>query len=170
MKQMTGQESRVVNLVTKGLFAAIVVCLLVAVAGFWWAGENQPRTAFMNVQILPEEQAQTRVVSGEVVDRPLFWNSRRPVALAADEKVERQPLQIAEPLQGVKLLGIIAKQPTYLALLDVDGSIERIQQGSTVKGWQVFSITDREVQLKNQGETSILTLIRDIHESIKLEH
>ena len=75
-----------------------------------------------------------------------------------------------EPLEGVSLLGIIAKDGRQMALLAVDGSIERVQQGATVKQWTVSDITGREVQLSSRGATTILTLEREIHESIQLEH
>ena len=170
MSQVVDQGARITRRVSKGLMAAIAVCLVIAAAGFWWTGEDQQRVPFLNVQILPEELTQAQGVSDEIFARPLFWSTRRMGESIADAVEEQAESVAVEPLEGVSLLGIIAKDGRQMALLAVDGSIERVQEGATVKQWTVSDITGREVQFSGRGATTVLTLEREIHESILLEH
>lgn len=170
MSQMVDQETRITSHVSTGLIVAVAVCLVIAAARFWWTGEDQQRVPFLNVQILPEELTQAQRVSDEIFSRPLFWSTRQRVAPEPDVVEEQPELVNEEPLQGVSLLGIIAKDGRQVALLAVDGNIERVQEGATVKQWTVSDITGREVQFSGRGATTILTLEREIHENIQLEY
>lgn len=171
MKQNIEPAAQARYVVTKILVAALIVCWLAGLAGFWLAGESQSRVPSLNVQILPKEHVATEMMLDEVFERPLFWSTRRPVEeLEEVAAVEQYGPPTVEPLQGVRLLGVVGGELWLTALLDVDGSIVRIQNGATVKGWRVSSITEREVKFKNQRETTTLTLERDIHQSINLEH
>lgn len=162
--------SIVAGRVTKGLLIGIVVCILIALLLFWSTGGSQERVPYLNVQLLPAEQVQLRIEPDEVLSRPLFWNTRRPVE--AIEAVVDEPevdfLEVA-PLEGVRLLGIIAQGQNYIALLEVDGKVERVKRNSTVKQWRVSRITAREVQFISQGKRSLLTLEREPHDHITLE-
>ena len=170
MSQTVDQGTRISSRVSRGLMAAIAVCLVIAAAGFWWTGEDQSRVPFLNVQILPDELTLAHGVSEEIFARPLFWSTRRMAESVADVAEEQAASVSDEPLEGISLLGIIAKDGRQVALLAVDDSIERVQEGATVKQWTVSEITGREVQLSSRGATTILTLEREIHESIQLEH
>ena len=170
MSQRVDQAARITSRVSKGLMLAIALCLVIAAAGFWGGGADQPRVPSLNVQILPEELAQAQGVSDEIFARPLFWSTRRMVEPEPEGTEVQEESVSSEPLEGVSLLGIIAKDGRQVALLAVDDRIERVRDGATVKGWTVSAITEREVQLSSRGAATTLTLEREIHESIQLEH
>ena len=170
MSQRVDQAARITSRVSKGLVVAIALCLVIAAAGFWWTGADQQRVPSLNVQILPEELTQAQGVSDEIFARPLFWSTRRMVEPEPEGTEVQEESVSSEPLEGVSLLGIIAKDGRQVALLAVDDRIERVRDGATVKGWTVSAITEREVQLSSRGAATTLTLEREIHESIQLEH
>lgn len=155
------------NRVTIALLVGIVLCALIAVLGFLLMGDSQARVPFLNVDILPKEQEQVTTSGQEALARPLFWPARRPVELAKNTE-PAQPERVV-PLEGVKLLGIMAKDSRYMALLEVDGAVQRVSSGAGVKQWTVSELTAREITLVAGESSVVLNLERDSHRSIKLD-
>lgn len=164
------QQSKVaVRQVTLMLIFALCVCAIIAAFGFWWAGEKQERVPFLNVDILPQEQELLILSSDETLLRPLFWASRRPQEQARTELVEPVQPETVTPLEGVRLLGIIAKGNKHTALLEVDGAVIRASVGSKVKHWVVSRVTALNITFQAGSASEVLTLSRETHQSIKLE-
>lgn len=91
----------------------------------------------------------------EIIYRPLFWSSRRPVdTVAALADPDSRPGE----LQGVKLLGLFGsgKQAGVIAL--VQDQKRRILLGDTVEGWTLESITPRTLVVSNGGRSETLAL------------
>lgn len=86
----------------------------------------------------------------EVVERPLFFRSRRP----PDPDAAPPPEAAAPPKADFVLTGLIISGTERLALLRPAGSktVERVHQGAEIEGWRVEAIHADRVVLK-RGET-----------------
>ena len=92
----------------------------------------------------------------EIVSRPLFWSSRRPVdQVAVLANPDGQPGE----LQGVQLVGLFGsgEQAGIIAL--VKGEKRRILLGDTVEGWTLKSITPYELVVSDGERTETLALL-----------
>lgn len=168
MSGQIGSQDAIIRAFSIWLMAAVLACGLVAVLLFVWVDTDQQRVPYLNVQVLPEELSAAEVAPDTALARPLFWAERRPVEPVA-ETVQAVPEAPLQELTGVRLLGILAKGNHYTALLEVDGKVERVTQDATVKEWNVADITAREVHFSSREGGSVLSLERELHQSIKLE-
>lgn len=86
----------------------------------------------------------------EVVERPLFFRSRRP----PDPDAAPPPEAAAAPKADFVLTGLVISGTERLALLRPAGSktVERVHQGAEIEGWRVEAIHADRVVLK-RGET-----------------
>lgn len=169
MTQLVGLMAATIRKFTIWLAIGIAGCLLLAAGLFIWVDNPPQRVPYLNVQVLPSEVSNVEVEPDMALARPLFWKGRRPVEPAVVNEVSEQVVEGVQELEGVKLLGVLAKGNSYTALLNVDGRVERVRRGSTVKQWDVTRVTAREVHFSSQGEKSVLSLARETHQSIKLE-
>ncbi|MFA5123651.1 hypothetical protein [Zavarzinia sp.] len=81
----------------------------------------------------------------EILERPVFAESRRPAAVAA-----------AAPFG---LLGVVTGGGLATAWLRLpDGSTARVRPGDTAAGWQLVSIEPRRVVLGRGGDTIVLSI------------
>ncbi|NLD15329.1 MAG: hypothetical protein GX665_09630 [Gammaproteobacteria bacterium] len=158
----------VVKRVTAGLLAGVVVCVLLALMLFVWTGGTALRVPWLNVQVLPEDPRLEQPKDDEILQRPLFWDSRRPMDVAQEAPAE-QVVEQVEALAGVKLLGIIVRDSIQSALLEVDGKPGRYAPGDTVKQWQVAEVGGQVVRFASPRGETVLTLEREIHKGIRLE-
>lgn len=150
------------------LMLASALCLLVALCLFFWVSVAPQRVPYLNVQVLPGEITRVQVKPDRALGRPLFWAGRRPQELASLDAQDGNLVVDAEPMTGVRLLGILAKADSYIALLDVDGKVLRVQGGENIQQWTVSRVTESEVHFSSHGETAKLALQRELHQSIKL--
>jgi hypothetical protein len=93
----------------------------------------------------------------EIISRPLFWSSRRPVEEVA---TLAEPQAKAGELKGVKLVGLFGsgEQAGIIAL--VKGKKRRILLGDAVEGWTLKSVTPFELVVANGERTETLALER----------
>lgn len=86
----------------------------------------------------------------EVVERPLFFRSRRP----PDPDAAPPPEAAAAAKTDFVLTGLVISGKERLALLRPTGSkiVERVHQGEEIEGWRVEAIHADRVVLK-RGET-----------------
>lgn len=162
-------RTAMVNRFTLGLLAAIVGVLALA-AGLWVMTQVEPmRTPYMSLEPLPStEQGQT-ISAEQAVNRPLFWQGRRPVQIEVVEEQAPEPVKI-EPIAGVQLVGVIVTGELKAALLRVDDVAQRVQVGDEVKGWAVTEVTGSTVHLRAGSERTELSIAREKPRSIFLEH
>lgn len=168
MNQFADFGPSLVRKVSMGLLAGIACCLLIALLLFFLVGEQPLRVPSLNVQVLPEEPHLQVVVDDEILARPLFWESRRPIAEVGETEAVDQVEQI-QPLAGVRLLGIIMRGQTQTALLEVDGKPGWFREGDAIKQWRIAGLTEQEVRFSSSGGESLLTLEREVHKSVRLE-
>lgn len=93
----------------------------------------------------------------EIISRPLFWSSRRPLEEVA---TLAEPEAKAGELKGVKLVGLFGsgEQAGIIAL--VKGQKRRILLGDVVEGWTLKSVTPFELVVVDGDRTKTLALER----------
>lgn len=100
----------------------------------------------------------TAAQSGEIVTRPLFWESRRPlgepVVVVKDDKARGK----AGKLKGVKLLGVFGGGETAGIIVKVKDVKRRILLGEEIKGWTLESVEPDKVVLVADGRKETLAL------------
>jgi hypothetical protein len=84
---------------------------------------------------------------GEVLQRPLFSESRRPAPPAA-----QAPAQVNRELDGLALLGTMINANGRHALIQADGGTERLHEGEVWGGWTVEAIQPDRVVFSRGGE------------------
>ena len=83
--------------------------------------------------------------------RPLFSSTRRPPQSAANDS------DASSDLADIRLTGIVTEPYHRVAIFAVKGAKPlRLTEGEAVSGWQVESITPREVSLSGPGGTKTL--------------
>lgn len=112
--------------------------------------------------LLPAEifAASDDVSAQGLIDRPLFWNTRRAlkstgqagVAAAARPKAANVAV-----LENVTLMGVYNSGGVGGIIVQVDGNTQRIPINQKVKGWEVTEINAREVTVQQRGVSRKLT-------------
>lgn len=93
----------------------------------------------------------------EVVERPLFHASRRPVPQDADDA----PAVAAAELRNLTLIGILMSPETKLAIFhDKSSQPLRLEAGATVGKWALAEVRADGVTLRRGGETHVIPLHR----------
>ena len=83
--------------------------------------------------------------------RPLFSSTRRPPQSATNDS------DASSDLADIRLTGIVTEPDHRVAIFAVNGAKPlRLGEGEAVRGWQVESITPREVSLSGPGGTKTL--------------
>lgn len=165
-------STRMVHRVKLGLLAAVAGAIMLVLLLFFLTGPSALRVPYLNVQFLPETGTGQDIALEVALERPLFWEQRRPLApqpQIVEPIIEPEPEPVIEPLVGVRLLGIMARAESNVALLEVDGEVHRVVQGATIKQWEVSAIEPHEIRFTSHNKQSLLRLEREIHQSIKLE-
>ncbi len=101
-------------------------------------------SAVSAVQI--EEPVETGARGGEaLVERPLFWRSRRP--WEPDPEPETKPAKEPKPRKNIldeaRLLGTFYSGPRAGVIIKVKGERRRILLHDEIDGWQLVSLTPR---------------------------
>ncbi len=88
----------------------------------------------------------------EMVDRPLFLQSRRPPTEEEEEEAPPAPAEPKTPLNA-KLMGVILTPGAKVALLvDEKGKYKRARKNTVIDGWKLVEIKDDRVTLEQAGE------------------
>ena len=93
----------------------------------------------------------------EIISRPLFWSSRRPVEEVA---TLAEPEAKAGELKGVKLVGLFGSGERAGIIALVKGQKRRILLGDAIEGWTLKSVTPFELVVANGERTETLVLER----------
>jgi hypothetical protein len=93
----------------------------------------------------------------EIITRPLFWSSRRPVEEVA---TLAEPEMKAGELKGVKVVGLFGSGERAGIIALVKGQKRRILLGDVVEGWTLKSVAPFELVVANGGRTETLALER----------
>lgn len=154
--------------VTAALSAAIVVSVLLAMLLWFWIDVEPVRNPYLNIEDLPSTQMASVSDLDAVLARPLFWQGREPV-LTPEETVAEVDTPQASPLKNIKLLGIILTGDIRTALLEVDGKVISVQAGQAIRDWTIEEVSAKEVSFVAGTKQTILSLVREIPDSIQLE-
>lgn len=91
----------------------------------------------------------------EVVERPLFHASRRPVPQDADDT----PALAAAEVRSLTLIGILISPETKLAIFQDKGAQSlRLEAGASVGKWSLAEVRADGVTLRRGGETHVIPL------------
>ena len=147
------------------LAVLILLTLLVVSAilgGFRLIAGSEPDPVFpsadsLAVQALKLDAGLSAEQAAEILNRPLFWQSRRP--LVPPPKVAGKPKTKApKKLAGVTLMGVYGAGDGLGLIATVDGVFSRISKGQSVKGWQFSSYEDGAAVFVNGGKKTALPL------------
>lgn len=168
--QLKGVKEVLVHRVFLGLASATALCVCVVMMMLFFITDEKQRLPYLDVNILPDEPlADGRPVWPNLLERPVFWETRRPVAESVvEDDVKVDDTVLITQLEGVKLLGIISGDKARAALLEVEGKALKVKKSDKVMGWTVSKIRPREVQLVNGNEQSVLVVDKSIHANIRL--
>ena len=141
----------------------LVLLLTSAVlGGFRLVASNEPAPVFpsadsLAVQALQLDTGLTAEQAAEILNRPLFWQSRRP--LVPPPKVVAKPKpKAAKKLDGVTLLGVYGAGDGLGLIATVDGVFSRINKGQSVKGWKFSGYEEGAAVFVSGGKKSVLPL------------
>ena len=145
------------------LLLALVLCLQLLYSGarlLMLGGPSAipPAADALNVHQIQSTGGVTAEQRGEIVTRPLFWESRRPLdepAIVAEEEPSRGKVG---QLKGVKLLGVFGGGETAGIIVQVKDKKRRILLGEEIRGWSLQSVAPDRVVLAADGRTSELVL------------
>ena len=148
-------ELAVLVLLVLLLFSAVL-------GGFRLVASNEPDPVFpsadsLAVQALQLDAGLTAEQVAEILNRPLFWQSRRP--LVPPPKVVAKPKpKAAKKLAGVTLLGVYGAGDGLGLIATVDGAFSRISKGQSVKGWKFSDYEEGTAVFVSGGKKSVLPL------------
>lgn len=151
---------RWVELMALTVLGLVVLRLLVGLFGLAVDGGPEPLRPAQDslaVQILQLDEGVPADQRAEILSRPLFWQSRRP--LAPPKKVVVKPKAPApQKLKGVVLHGVYGAGDGLGLIATVDGSMARITKGQSVKGWQLKSYESGVARFSSAGRQATLPL------------
>ena len=143
----------------------ILLTLLVMSAvlgGFRLITGSEPDPVFpsadsLAVQALKLDAGLTAEQAAEILNRPLFWQSRRPL-VPPPKVVAKLKAKAPKKLAGVNLMGVYGAGEGLGLIATVDGVFSRISKGQSVKGWQFSSYEDGAAVFVSGGKKSVLPL------------
>lgn len=148
-----------------GLAVLLLLLLLggaVSALGFGGVRAVPPSDELLQVGVLEGAAEMTAGDREQLLGRPLFWQSRRPVVTEPKAAVADKPKAAAapkvEPLKGVELIGVFGSQEALGLIARVDGKVVRISPGQTVKGWQMAGYANGEARFTQGKQVRSLAL------------
>ena len=132
----------------------------------WWSMKLQPlnqlswKTLPPDIPALPNLQPAPAIQGGQTLERPIFWESRRPMPPAIANPTP--PVQAPVPME---LLGIVGEGTQRVALLrPLQGTppliVRRLRAGESFSGMMLQSIDIDRVTLNGANGLQVLTLKR----------
>ncbi|EAW42543.1 hypothetical protein MGP2080_07362 [marine gamma proteobacterium HTCC2080] len=142
----------------------LLVLLLVSavLGGIRLVASNEPEPVFpsadsLAVQTLQLDRGLTAEQAVEILNRPLFWQSRRPLVPPPKTVAKPKP-KAAKKLAGVTLLGVYGAGDGLGLIATVDGAFSRISKGQSVKGWKFSDYEEGTAVFVSGGKKSVLPL------------
>jgi type II secretory pathway component PulC len=98
----------------------------------------------------------------EIVERPLFYETRRPPSPEVPEVAVQEEPQEEQPL-ALTLIGVMVTSDAKVALVQNDDTnkVERLKLGDEIGGWEVQFIDSDNVVINKSDETKELALLRN---------
>ncbi len=128
------------------------------------AAANASADAAVPPPTAPEaRERKSREAYAEMLRRPLFNATRRPVVAEADAQEEAATTALHGPLTGQhELVGVVIIDDREFALIrdPATRQTERVTVGGEISGWNVTSLTPDSATLEQRGETRTIKLER----------
>ncbi|MDA8658835.1 hypothetical protein N9M01_01250 [Luminiphilus sp.] len=147
------------------LAAIVLLVLLLASAIFGGLGlvaghgpkPVLPSSDSLEAQKLQLDSALTGEQAVEILSRPLFWQSRRPLVPPPKVVAKTKP-KAPKKLKGVVVMGVYGAGDALGLIATIDGAFSRISKGQSVKGWQFDAYEDGAAVFVSGGKRSVLPL------------
>ena len=125
-----------------------------------------PREASLRVNPAQELSQVDPDLRAEIVSRPLFWATRRPLVVqseadlqaAKEAKQQQAEEKKAGKIDGVKLAGIFGGGDTAGIIALSKGKKHRLVIGQEIDGWKLDSVEPTAATFSSNGRTSQLQL------------
>ena len=154
------RTERRVELIVLGLVIVLIFWLATGLVRLMVSSGPQPvlpAEDSLEVQGLLLQESLSPQDATRILERPLFWEGRRP--LAPPPAVAAQPTQpVQAKLDGVTLQGVYGAGETLGLIATVDGAMTRIVKGQPVKGWQLDSYDQGVATFVSGGRKATLPL------------
>lgn len=144
--------------------ALLLVANLLAGAGLAWQGTAReaewvpPPPVEPALPAVPEFGVAAAPPAAAILERPLFWASRRPIADAPAEGPEAAD----SALEDVRILGLLdsGEEGALLYRAGEDAAVARLQVGQTLRGWRLTGMAADGAVFRRGDEERLLTLPR----------
>lgn len=152
------RSERRVELAVVVLALVVVVQLPILLGRYIAAGQVRAvPPAPDSLTVVPRVQVQTPTPqqSVEVLARPVFFASRRPLERLPDSSAADDDSDDggkAGSLQGLKVLGIVENGEQSSVIVSFKGEQQRLLKGESVAGWRLTEVTPGRVVLESGGE------------------
>ncbi len=90
----------------------------------------------------------------EIVERPLFWSSRRP-EVEAESTGPVAPVSGGDVLDKVVLLGVFSTGESGGAIVRIDGERQRLMIGQELQQWKLQGITAQEAEFVSLDDAAL---------------
>ena len=100
----------------------------------------------------------TADMRNQIISRPVFFPSRRPLDVVAPPVVVDKAAASKNELAKVKLLGVFGGGDSAGVILLVEGTKQRLIVGESVKGWTLKSVDLNEAKFSSGGKQETLVL------------
>lgn len=158
-------NSQSVSMLLLGLLGLF---LLLAVAGWLLPSTEVLRIPAPADYQMPQDLTAGRASDQElqqVLERPLFWPTRRPLPEAVAEE-EQAP---AASIDGIRVAGVILRGPVQTALFQTGQGVVRARVGETVSGWRVEALSASSVRLTSGDRSVELDVLQPRGDQVRLE-
>lgn len=102
--------------------------------------------------------AVTAQMSNEIISRPVFFPSRRPLEAVITPAVVDPSAANASELAKLQLLGVFGGGESAGVIVLIEGKKQRLSIGEAVKGWKLKSVDLNEAQFSSGGKLETLVL------------
>ena len=117
-----------------------------------------PATDSLATQDLSLQEPLTDIDATRILERPLFWQGRRPLAPPAPVAASKPKPRAPAKLEGITLQGAYGAGESLGLIATVDGTLQRIVVGQSVKGWQFTSYEAGVATFASGGRRATLDL------------
>jgi hypothetical protein len=154
---------------TRRVELAVVLLLLLLVVQLVWGISRlvvlaptdsvPPAADALQVLSMTAQPDITAEARNDMLERPLFWVSRRPVEpVALVDTGVAETKAAARELQEIKLLGVFGSEQSTGIIALVKGEKTRLMRGDSHKGWTLESVKANEVTFSDGISVEILVL------------
>jgi hypothetical protein len=157
--------------VLSAILLIIVSALAALLTGEWiYLGQQrgqavraggQPPASLPETQLLPDDfSLPTLHLYQQLVERPLFMESRRPGQPPSAEPPPPPPPQAPPPI-ALKLMGILSTPEGKMVLIaDAKGKYKRMKLHDALEGWQIAEIKLDRLRMEQSGFKEELLLLK----------